>query len=89
MDGISLYMQPVQDISVADIVSRTEYQYSMQDPNAQELGAYVTNFVDRLNHLPELQDVASDQQTEEGRQIALQDRQTHGFAPWDHAAKYR
>jgi multidrug efflux pump len=76
VDGISLYMQPVQDISVADIVSRTEYQYSMQDPNAQELGAYVASFVDRLNHLPELQDVASDQQTE-GRQVALQiDRPT-------------
>jgi multidrug efflux pump len=76
VDGISLYMQPVQDISVADIVSRTEYQYSMQDPNATELGAYVTHFVDRLSQLPELQDVASDQQTE-GRQIALQiDRAT-------------
>ncbi len=76
VDGIALYMQPVQDISVADIVSRTEYQYSMQDPNANELGAYVTRFVDRLKQLPELQDVASDQQTE-GRQVALQiDRPT-------------
>jgi multidrug efflux pump len=76
VDGISLYMQPVQDISVADIVSRTEYQYSMQDPNANELSAYVTHFVDRLSQLPELQDVASDQQTE-GRQVALQiDRPT-------------
>jgi multidrug efflux pump len=76
VDGIALYMQPVQDISVADIVSRTEYQYSMQDPSANELGAYVTRFVDRLKELPELQDVASDQQTE-GRQVALQiDRPT-------------
>src|SRR5277367_5847298 len=76
VDGISLYMQPVQDISVADIVSRTEYQYSMQDPDAKELGSYVTHFVDRLSQLPELQDVASDQQTE-GRQVALQiDRPT-------------
>jgi multidrug efflux pump len=76
VDGINLYMQPVQDISVADIVSRTEYQYSMQDPNAAELGTYVSRFVDRLKELPELQDVASDQQTE-GRQIALQiDRPT-------------
>jgi multidrug efflux pump len=76
VDGISLYMQPVQDISVADIVSRTEYQYSMQDPNAEELSAYAAKFVDRLDHLPELQDVASDLQTE-GRQVALQiDRPT-------------
>jgi multidrug efflux pump len=75
-DGIGLYMQPVQDISVADIVSRTEYQYSMQDPNAAELSQYAAGFVDRLKQLPELQDVASDLQTE-GRQVALEvDRPT-------------
>jgi multidrug efflux pump len=76
VDGISLYMQPVQDISVEDIVSRTEYQFSMQDPNANELSQYATSFVNRLKQLPELEDVASDLQTG-GRQIALQfDRPT-------------
>jgi multidrug efflux pump len=76
VEGISLYMQPVQDISVEDIVSRTEYQFSMQDPNADELSHYVTQFVGRLQQLPELEDVASDQQTA-GRQVALQiDRPT-------------
>jgi multidrug efflux pump len=76
VEGISLYMQPVQDISVEDIVSRTEYQFSMQDPNADELSQYVTKFVGRLQQLPELEDVASDQQTA-GRQVALQiDRPT-------------
>jgi len=76
VEGISLYMQPVQDISVEDIVSRTEYQFSMQDPNATELSRYVAQFVDRLKQLPELEDVASDQQTA-GRQVALQiDRPT-------------
>jgi multidrug efflux pump len=76
VDGITLYMQPVQDISVEDIVSRTEYQYSMQDPNAKELQQYVNRFVERLKQLPELEDVASDQQTE-GREVALQfDRPT-------------
>jgi len=70
IDGISLYMQPVQDISVEDIVSRTEYQYSLQDPSAQELGLYVAKFLARLQQLPQLADVASDQQTE-GRQAAL------------------
>jgi len=70
IDGISLYMQPVQDISVEDIVSRTEYQYSLQDPSAQELGLYVAKFLARLKQLPQLADVASDQQTE-GRQAAL------------------
>src|SRR5208282_5832881 len=70
IDGISLYMQPVQDISVEDIVSRTEYQYSLQDPSAQELGLYVAKFLARLQQLPQLADVASDQQTE-GRLAAL------------------
>jgi multidrug efflux pump len=70
VDGISLYMQPVQDISVEDIVSRTEYQYSMQDPNGDELASYSKQFVERLKKLPELEDVASDQQND-GRQAAL------------------
>ena len=64
VDGITLYMQPVQDISVEDIVSRTEYQYSLQDPNADELGAYVAKFLERLKQLPQLADVASDLQTQ-------------------------
>jgi multidrug efflux pump len=70
VDGLSLYMQPVQDISVEDIVSRTEYQFSMQDPNATELRSYANRFVDELKKLPQLEDVASDLQTN-GRQISL------------------
>ena len=74
--GISLYMQPVQDITVEDIVSRTEYQFSMQDPSASELAQYASGFVARLQQLPELEDVASDLQIG-GRQLALQiDRPT-------------
>ncbi|MGA2839287.1 MAG: multidrug efflux RND transporter permease subunit [Steroidobacteraceae bacterium] len=76
VDGITLYMQPVQDISVEDIVSRTEYQFSMQDPNPAELAQYATSFVSRLQQLPELEDVASDLQNG-GRQVSLQiDRPT-------------
>jgi multidrug efflux pump len=70
IDGVNLYLQPVQDISVEDIVSRTEYQYSMQDPNAAELASYSAKFVERLKALPELEDVATDQQND-GRQAAL------------------
>jgi multidrug efflux pump len=62
VDGITLYMQPVQDISVEDIVSRTEYQYSLQDPDAGELARYAGAFTDRLRAAPELADVASDLQ---------------------------
>jgi multidrug efflux pump len=76
VQGISLYMQPVQDISVEDIVSRTEYQYSLQDPSAAELSDYATKFVGRLKAIPELTDVASDLQTS-GRQASLSfDRMT-------------
>jgi multidrug efflux pump len=76
LNGINLYMQPVQDITVEDIVSRTEFQYSMQDPNAAELAQYAGGFVDRLKQLPELEDVASDLQNG-GRQVALEfDRRT-------------
>ena len=70
VDGISLYLQPVQDISVEDIVSRTQYQYSMQDPSAAELSNYAKQFVARLKQLPELEDVASDL-ANDGRQASL------------------
>jgi multidrug efflux pump len=74
--GITLYMQPVQDLSVEDIVSRTQYQYSIEDPNAEELSQYATQFVERLKGLPELADVASDLQTH-GLEAALSiDRET-------------
>ncbi|HLH04384.1 MAG TPA: multidrug efflux RND transporter permease subunit [Bryobacteraceae bacterium] len=63
IDGIALYMQPVQDLTVEDIVSRTEYQYTIEDPDANELADYVGRFVTRLKQLPELADVASDLQT--------------------------
>jgi len=52
----------VQDLTVEDRVSRTQYQYSLEDPDARELGEWVPRFVARLQGLPELRDVASDQQ---------------------------
>jgi multidrug efflux pump len=76
VQGISLYMQAVQDISVEDIVSRTEYQYSLQDPSASELAGYAKKFVDRLKAIPELTDVASDLQNQ-GHQASISfDRMT-------------
>ena len=55
-------MQPVQNISVDDRVSRTQYQYTLEDPDANELNDWTNRFVDRLKQLPELEDVATDQQ---------------------------
>jgi multidrug efflux pump len=63
IDGVSLYMQPIQDLTVEDIVSRTQFQYSLEDPDPSELANYVSRFVARLKQLPELADVASDLQT--------------------------
>ncbi len=63
VQGIQLYMQPVQDITVDDRVSRTQYQYTLEDPDTDELNTWTTKFVAQLNKLPELEDVATDQQT--------------------------
>ncbi|HYM59266.1 MAG TPA: multidrug efflux RND transporter permease subunit [Thermoanaerobaculia bacterium] len=63
VEGIVLFMQPVQDLTVEDRVSRTQYQYSLEDPDARELALWAPQFVDKLKSLPELRDVASDQQT--------------------------
>ena len=63
VEGIRLYMQPVQDITVDDRVSRTQYQYTLEDPNVDELNLWTNRFVAKLDQLPELEDVATDQQT--------------------------
>jgi len=60
--GVHLYMQPVQDITVDDRVSRTQYQYTLEDPDTNELNEWTSKFVARLNDLPVLEDVATDQQ---------------------------
>ena len=62
--GITLYMQPVQDLSVDDRVSRTEFQYTLEDPSADELNVWAPKMLAKLQQLPELSDVASDQQTQ-------------------------
>jgi multidrug efflux pump len=63
VQGIALYMQPVQNITVDDRVSRTQYQYTLEDPDPDELNEWSNRFVAKLKSLPELEDVATDQQT--------------------------
>jgi multidrug efflux pump len=60
--GITLYLQPVQDLTVEDRVSRTQYQYSLETPSLAELNMWAPRLVERLRGRPELRDVASDQQ---------------------------
>jgi multidrug efflux pump len=63
VQGIALYMQPVQNITVDDRVSRTQYQYTLEDPDSNELNDWTNRFVAKLKNLPQLEDVATDQQT--------------------------
>jgi multidrug efflux pump len=62
VQGIELFMEPVQNITVDDRVSRTQYQYTLEDSDANELNLWTSRFLDRLQELPELEDVATDQQ---------------------------
>ena len=61
VDGITLFMQPVQDLTVEDRVSRTEFQYSLEDVDQKELAYWTPKLIERLQALPELRDVTSDQ----------------------------
>ncbi len=76
VSGITLYMQPVQDLTVEDRVSRTQYQYSMEDADAQELSVLASQLVEALRKLPAMRDVATDQQNGGLRADLVIDRDT-------------
>ncbi|HTV49939.1 MAG TPA: efflux RND transporter permease subunit, partial [Steroidobacteraceae bacterium] len=61
---IQLYMQPVQDITVDDRVSRTQYQYTLEDPDQAELAGVVAGLMPKLQSLPQLADVVTDQEND-------------------------
>jgi multidrug efflux pump len=61
VDGITLYMQPVQDLTVEDRVSRTQFQYSIEDADAQELAQWTPKLVEKMRASPVLRDVATDE----------------------------
>jgi multidrug efflux pump len=63
IEGITLYMEPVQNITVDDRVSRTQYQYTLEDSNSDELNQWTAQLVEKMKALPQLADVATDQQT--------------------------
>ncbi len=70
LPGIELYMQPVQDLSIEDRVSRTQFQFSLESPDAELLQEWTPRLVEALRERPELTDVASDLQSD-GLQIFL------------------
>jgi multidrug efflux pump subunit AcrB len=62
VEGISLFMQAVQDVQIDSRVSRTQYQYTLQDADEDELSKWSARLLAELGNLPELTDVASDEQ---------------------------
>jgi len=58
--GIALYLQPVQDLTIDDAVSRSQYQFALEDANASELASLAPRLVDRLNGMPQFAQVSSD-----------------------------
>jgi multidrug efflux pump len=76
--GIQLYMQPVQDLTVEDRISRTQYQYSLDAPDQALLDQWVPRLMDRMQQIPELRDIASDQQNNGVGLLVHIDRDTAG-----------
>jgi multidrug efflux pump len=76
--GVELYMQPVQDLTVEDRISKTQYQYSLDAPDQKLLDLWAPRLVDRMKQLPELRNVASDQQSNGLGLLINVDRDTAG-----------
>jgi multidrug efflux pump len=76
VSGITLYMQPVQDLTVEDRVSRTQYQFSLEDADPKELATWTSKMMAKLKTLPELRDVATDQQDQAAQANLVIDRDT-------------
>jgi multidrug efflux pump len=78
MEGMGLYMQPVQDLTIEDRVSRTQYQFTLESASADELATWTQRVVDKLATLPEVADVASDLQDQGLQAYVTIDRDTAG-----------
>jgi multidrug efflux pump len=78
IEGSTLYLQPVQDLTIEDRVSRTQYQFTLQSANAEELGRWTPRLVDALRKLPQVMDVASDLQDQGLQAYVTIDRDTAG-----------
>ncbi|MBV9759744.1 MAG: MdtB/MuxB family multidrug efflux RND transporter permease subunit [Acidobacteriaceae bacterium] len=76
VEGITLYLQPVQDLTVEDRVSRTQFQYTLEDADAKELNVWTARLVSKLQTLPALRDVATDQQNGGLQTVLVIDRDT-------------
>ena len=64
VDGMQFYLQPVQDLTVEDRVSRTQYQLTLETPRVELLAEWVPKLVERMKQIPDLVDVADDLQND-------------------------
>jgi len=78
LEGMSLFLQPVQDLTIEDRVSRTQYQFTLESASADELATWTQRVVDKLGTLPQLADVASDLQDQGLQAYVTIDRDTAG-----------
>jgi len=78
IEGMSLYLQPVQDLTIEDRVSRTQYQFTLESASADDLATWTQRVVDKLATLPEVADVASDLQDQGLQAYVTIDRDTAG-----------
>jgi multidrug efflux pump len=76
VEGLTLYMQPVQDLTVEDRISRTQYQFSLEDADQNELKVWTARLLEMLKTLPQLRDVATDQQNQAAEVNIVIDRDT-------------
>ncbi|MBS0149538.1 MAG: MdtB/MuxB family multidrug efflux RND transporter permease subunit [Nitrospira sp.] len=76
VEGITLFLQPVQDLTVENRVSRTQYQYTLEDADPEELNRWAPKFVEVLQALSQLRDVSSDQQDQGLASMLVIDRNT-------------
>ena len=74
--GASLFLQAVQDVRIGGRQSNAQYQYTLQSPNLDELNAFAPQMLGRLRNLPELRDVATDQQNRGLQAAVVIDRDT-------------
>ncbi|MBV8362534.1 MAG: multidrug efflux RND transporter permease subunit [Deltaproteobacteria bacterium] len=76
LSGMTVYLQPVQDLTVEDRTSRTQYQYTLEDANSSELSRWAPALVKKLQELPQLANVVSDQQSGGLQALLVIDRST-------------
>ena len=78
IQGITLYMQPIQDLTIDSTVSRTQYQFMMEDSDTDELNKWVPAVVAKLRQLPQLEDVSDNLQQDGLSYFVAVDRDTAG-----------